>query len=158
MAPDGSEPLTNRRTGRSPSASERPERVAQVRTRRTAPPAQPAANPSSLPVSRLTRRNESANSFRFNRRVFQHNPPEAAGRAFITAQKWLLVIDKPLTKERRGGRDGGGSSHACTRQPQSSTLEQRIARRPEEASRTEACMVDLSSVRNRRIKARSCNP
>src|SRR3954451_9595370 len=76
MAPDGSEPLTNRRTGRSPSASERPERVAQVRTRRTAPPAQPAANPSSLPVSRLTRRNESANSFRFNRRVFQHNPPQ----------------------------------------------------------------------------------
>src|SRR5258707_6055854 len=83
--------------------------------------------------------------------------PEAAGRAFITAQKWLLVIDEPLTKERRGGRDGGGSSHACTRQPQSSTLEQRIARRPEEASRTEACMVDSSSVRNRRIKARSCN-
>ena len=41
--------------------------------------------------------------------------PEAAGRAFITAQKWLLVIDEPLTKERRGGRDGGGSSMPARR-------------------------------------------
>src|SRR5215216_3267680 len=92
MAPDGSEPLTNRRTGRSPSASERPERVAQVRTRRTAPPAQPAANPSSLPVSRLTRRNESANSFRFNRRVFQHNRTLSRHRDDYWEPPWLLRL------------------------------------------------------------------
>src|SRR5436190_24341941 len=52
MAPSGSEHPTNRRNGRSILASGRPERVAQVRTRRTAPPDQPAADPSSLPVSR----------------------------------------------------------------------------------------------------------
>src|ERR1700693_5503510 len=53
MEPGGSERRTNRQSGRSILASGRPERVAQVRTRRTAPPDQPAADPSSLPVSRL---------------------------------------------------------------------------------------------------------
>src|SRR5512135_3055773 len=53
MAPGGSERPTNRRNGRSILAGGRPERVAQVRTHRTAPLDQPAADPSSLPVSRL---------------------------------------------------------------------------------------------------------
>src|SRR5450631_1135828 len=53
MAPGGSERLTNRQNGRSTSACEWPERVAQVKTRRTAPPDQSAADPSSLPASRL---------------------------------------------------------------------------------------------------------
>src|SRR5476651_1156821 len=44
--------LTNRQSGRSTSASGWPERVAQVRTHRTAPPDQAAADPSSLPASR----------------------------------------------------------------------------------------------------------
>src|ERR1700681_4051065 len=90
MAPSSFERLTNRQSGRSTLASGWPERVAQVRIRRTGPPDQPAADPSSLPVSRPraitpsgpppTRRNESANSLRFNRRVFQHNPPEGDAR------------------------------------------------------------------------------
>ena len=52
MAPSGSEHLTNRRTGRSPSASEWPEHVVQVRTRRITPPDRLAADPSSIYVSR----------------------------------------------------------------------------------------------------------
>jgi hypothetical protein len=61
--------ITNRRTGRSPSSREQLEHVVQVRTRRTAPPDQPAADPSSLQVSRPHGRNESAISFGFNGRV-----------------------------------------------------------------------------------------
>jgi hypothetical protein len=64
-----------RQSGRSASACGWPERVAQVRIPRTAPPDQPAADPSSLPVSRL--QDDESNSFHFNRRAFQHNPPEA---------------------------------------------------------------------------------
>jgi hypothetical protein len=51
IAPSGSEHPTNQQSGRSTSASEWSERVAQVRTRGTAPPDQSAADPSSLPVS-----------------------------------------------------------------------------------------------------------
>src|SRR6059058_4710783 len=69
MAPSGSEHPTNRRNGRSILASGRPERVAQVRTRRTAPPDQPAADPSSLPVSRprdpMNQRTPSASTGEF---------------------------------------------------------------------------------------------
>jgi hypothetical protein len=36
--------------------------------------------------------------------------PEVTCRAFINAQKWSLSLNEPLTRERRGGRDGGGSS------------------------------------------------
>ena len=43
-----------RQSGRSISARGWPERVAQVRTRRTAPPDQPAADPSSIQVSAYT--------------------------------------------------------------------------------------------------------
>jgi len=53
MAPSGSERLTNRQNGRWTLACESPERVVQVRTRRTALPDQAAADPSSLPASRL---------------------------------------------------------------------------------------------------------
>src|ERR1700733_9525309 len=53
MQPGGSERLTNRQSDRSTSTSGAPERVAQVRTHRTAPLDQPAADPSSLPASRL---------------------------------------------------------------------------------------------------------
>jgi hypothetical protein len=56
--------------------SERHERPAQARIRRTAPPDRPAADPSSIQVSR--RRNESVILLGFNSGVFQHNPPEAA--------------------------------------------------------------------------------
>jgi integrase len=35
--------------------------------------------------------------------------PEVTCRAFINAQKWSLSLNEPLTRERRGGRDGGGS-------------------------------------------------
>src|ERR1700723_960338 len=52
MAPDGSERLTNRQSDRSTSTSGSPERVAQVRTHRTAPLDQSVADPSSLPASR----------------------------------------------------------------------------------------------------------
>src|ERR1700726_2299459 len=52
MAPDGSESLTNRESDRSTSTSGSPERVAQVRTHRTAPLDQSVADPSSLPASR----------------------------------------------------------------------------------------------------------
>src|SRR5438094_8723182 len=69
MPPSGSEHPTNRRNGRSLLASGRPERVAQVRTRRTAPPDQPAADPSSLPVSRprdpMNQRTPSASTGEF---------------------------------------------------------------------------------------------
>src|SRR5258705_3048804 len=40
---------------------------------------------------------------RLPKRLLQHYPPEAAGRTFITAQKWLLVIDEPLTTTRWAG-------------------------------------------------------
>jgi hypothetical protein len=43
------------------------------------PPDRPAEDPSSIQIS-TTRGIESAISFGFNSRVFQQNPPEAAGR------------------------------------------------------------------------------
>jgi hypothetical protein len=46
MAPGTAGPPTNRRSDRSTSASGWPERAAQVRTRRTAPPDRPAADPN----------------------------------------------------------------------------------------------------------------
>jgi hypothetical protein len=48
---DGSEPLTNRQSDRSASASGRPEHVAQVKTRKTVPPDRPAEDPSSIQIS-----------------------------------------------------------------------------------------------------------
>src|SRR5438309_2774870 len=78
MAPSGSEHPTNRRNGRSILASGRPERVAQVRTRRTAPPDQPAADPSSLPVSRprdpMNQRTPSASTGEFFNTIRQNRP------------------------------------------------------------------------------------
>src|ERR1700688_2426478 len=53
MALSSSERLTNRQNGRSTSACGPPERVAQVRTHRTALLDQSVADPSSLPASRL---------------------------------------------------------------------------------------------------------
>ena len=74
MAPSGSEPRTNRRTGRSTSASGRRDQVLQARTRRTAPP---GSLPRTLHRFKFppTRGNESVISFGFNRGVFQHNQP-----------------------------------------------------------------------------------
>jgi hypothetical protein len=69
-APSRCERLTNRRTGRSPSASERPEHVAQVRTRRTAAPDQPAADPSSIRSPAPTGQNESAITLGINIEFF----------------------------------------------------------------------------------------
>jgi len=40
-----------------------------------------------------------------------------AGRAFITAHKWLLVIDEPLTKKQTPVAGWRRIAHACTRQP-----------------------------------------
>jgi hypothetical protein len=103
MAPGGSEHPTNRRNGRSILASGRPERVAQVRTRRTAPPNQPAADPiiaSGLPP---TRPNESANSFGFNRRVFQHNRRKRSLRCrrTISPSTYLMTTDRTLGLAKR---------------------------------------------------------
>ena len=74
MAPSRSERPTNRRSGRSSSASGWPERVPQLRTRRAEPPNQPVADPTSTQLSPI-RENELAISFGFNSRVFQHNRP-----------------------------------------------------------------------------------
>src|SRR5580704_10561542 len=96
MAPSGSERLTNRQSGRSPSASDWPERVAQVRIRRTAPPDQPAADPSSLPVSRP--RNG------MNQRI----PSASTGEFFNTIRQKLplAALQLPLypRKETQSGR------------------------------------------------------
>src|SRR3977135_2120950 len=82
MAPGGSERLTNRQSGRSTSASGWPERVAQVRTRRTAPPDQSAADPSSLPASRprdeVNQRNPCASTEEFFNKI---RPFETCGPA-----------------------------------------------------------------------------
>jgi hypothetical protein len=51
MALDGPEPLTNRQSDQSTSASGRPEHVAQERTRKTVPPDRPAEEPSSIQIS-----------------------------------------------------------------------------------------------------------
>src|ERR1700680_1063396 len=92
MAPSGSEPLTNRQNGRLTSACEWPERVAQVRTRRTALPDQPAADPSSLPASRLRDRmnqrtpcastGEFFNTIGAKRTFHNHSLREFAARSF----------------------------------------------------------------------------
>src|SRR5512142_1438040 len=78
MAPGGSERPTNRRNGRSILAGGRPERVAQVRTHRTAPLDQPAADPSSLPVSRLrdrmNQRTSCASTGEFFNTIRQERP------------------------------------------------------------------------------------
>ena len=58
MAPSGAEPPTNQRSDRSTAASGWLERVSQVRTRRTAPPDRPAADPSSIQVSTTGRMNQ----------------------------------------------------------------------------------------------------
>ena len=85
--------------------------------------------------------------------------PEAAGPEDARRERW--IDQSALTSFAREERRGGGMAEdpVCPHAPliDANDLEQRIARRPEEASRTEACMVDSSSVRNRRIKARSCN-
>src|SRR5947207_4357724 len=101
MAPSGSEHPTNRRNGRSILASGRPERVAQVRTRRTAPPDQPAADPSSLPV------------FRPRDPMNQRTPSASTGEFFNTigarrtlkldrvARRWTsLTFDLHFLRER----------------------------------------------------------
>src|SRR6185295_6142664 len=101
---DGSEPLTNRRTDRSPSASERPEHVAQVRTRRTAAPDQPAADPSSIRSPAPTRRNESAITVGFNTAFFNTigaKPPLVAwdeGQGFLFA---VVPAFQPVLAKRR---------------------------------------------------------
>src|SRR6476620_8607656 len=76
MAPGVCERLTNRQTGRSPSASERPEHVAQVRTRRTAAPDQPAVDPSSIrspaPSDGMNQRSRSASTPSFSTQSTQN--------------------------------------------------------------------------------------
>src|SRR6202035_417791 len=82
MAPDGSERLTNRQSDRSTSTSGSPERVAQVRTHRTAPLDQSVADPSSLPASRP------------RDRVNQRTPCASTGEFFNTigAKRTLATV------------------------------------------------------------------
>jgi hypothetical protein len=68
----------NRRTGRLPLASERTEHVAQVRTRRTAAPDQPAADPSSIrspaPRDEMNQRSRSASTSSFSTQSVRSGP------------------------------------------------------------------------------------
>src|SRR3954454_20915963 len=101
MAPSGGERLTSRRTGRSPSASERPEHVAQVRTRRTAAPDQPAADPSSIRSPAPTGLNESAITVGFNIEFFntiRHDRIEAPWflEGPIDGESFRLYVEKVL--------------------------------------------------------------
>jgi hypothetical protein len=97
MAPSGSEHPTNRQNGRSTSASGWPERAAQVRTRRTAPPDQSAADPSSLPASRLPDR------------MNQRTPCASTGEFFNTIRQKRPFIGRRIARYafvrfRRGKR------------------------------------------------------
>src|SRR5256885_2817444 len=105
MAPSGSEHPTNRRNGRSILASGQPERVAQVRTRRTATPDQPAADPSSLPVSRPR---DSMN---------QRTPSASTGEFFNTIcqqRTWLFVA---VVRNDIGGKDWRASGRGPNPRP-----------------------------------------
>jgi hypothetical protein len=72
--PDHSASLGDSITSSTPKRfsvhTERPEHVAQVRTRRTAAPDQPAADPSSIRSPAPTGRNESAITVGFNTEFF----------------------------------------------------------------------------------------
>src|SRR5229473_6809753 len=86
-----------------------------------------------------------------------HTSTSAARRGhskLLGERDCLVVIANMLVIERRGGRGGGGASHACTSYRQRpTTLEQGIAYRPEKASRTEARLVHSRSLRDRAIMA-----
>ena len=72
-------------------------------------------------------------------------------------QTCSVAINDALAIERRGGRGGGGLPYVFTSfRPRPTTLEQGIARRPEETARAEARLVHSSSPRNRTIEARPC--
>src|ERR1700722_14108064 len=94
MAPDGSERLTNRQSDRSTSTSRSPERVAQVRTHRTAPLDQSVADPSSLPASRP------------RDRVNQRTPCASTGEFFNTigAKRPFISASRPIRSETGKGR------------------------------------------------------
>src|SRR4029079_18097430 len=67
-APGGPEPLRNRQSDQSTSASGPPEHVAQARTRKTVPPDRPAEDPSSIqsPTTKeLNQRSPSASIVEF---------------------------------------------------------------------------------------------
>jgi hypothetical protein len=121
MAPDGSERLTNRQSDRSTSASGSPERVAQVRTHRTAPLDQSVADPSSLPVSRP------------QDRMNQRTPCASTGEFFNTvgAKRTLTCVIRSTVPLQCGARRHslrgsspeiavanryGSSDHCCNRQ------------------------------------------
>src|ERR1700692_845289 len=99
MAPGGSEPLTNRQSGRSTSANGSPERVAQVRTRRTTPPDQSAADPSSLPASRLrdrlNQRTPCASTGEFFNTIRQKQTSQRFKRAVS-----ILLIDMSTARRK----------------------------------------------------------
>src|ERR1700721_1665748 len=104
MAPGCTERLTNRQSDRSTSTSGSPERVAQVRTHRTAPLDQPVADPSSLPASHL------------RDRMNQRTPCASTGEFFNTIrQQWtwanlwrwltLRATLNALSRQSRRARD-----------------------------------------------------
>jgi len=73
----------------------------------------------------------------------------SVANTFLGVPDCSAGINDTLAIERRGGRGGGGPPNACTScPPVPTTLEQRIARRPEETSRAEARLVHSSSPRN----------
>src|SRR5439155_6181265 len=129
MAPSGSEHPTNRRNGRSILASGRPERVAQVRTRRTAPPDQPAADPSSLPVSRprdpMNQRTPSASTGEFfntigAKRTFQTSAGSGAPHIFTISVRYFgssAAISLPFSAISSGVGFGGGDVRPSTGNP-----------------------------------------
>src|SRR5580704_7958422 len=97
MAPDGSERLTNRQSDRSTSTSGSPERVAQVRTHRTAPLDQSVADPSSLPASHL------------RDRMNQRTPCASTGEFFNT-----IGTERTCRPYRAMSVAGGKAENICS--------------------------------------------
>src|SRR5580692_11071544 len=104
MAPDGSERLTNRQSDRSTSTSGSPERVAQVRTHRTAPLDQSVADPSSLPASRP------------RDRVNQRTPCASTGEFFNTIGAKRTFMRKQDDRAASSQMISYGSNSLPTRQ------------------------------------------